>query len=255
MISAQDILTKNPPSVKPDYLVTKARSIVRKEGKRALPVVEGGKLVGIVTRGDILRVTSSKTNLTIAGVMKRNVEVLAPEEELFSIAKRMTKVGVRQMPVIENGALIGMVSATDVLRKLVEHDYNPVKKQVADIMIRDIVYCTPEEELSVVWSKMLSSGFSGFPVLKKKKVIGFVSRRDIIKRGYARLSMESGKSRASIVSSVMSPTITTITEDMSTKDVAKTMVERGIIRVPVVNDKNELRGIVDMVDILRAYAG
>ena len=72
-----------------------------------------------------------------------------------------------------------------------------------------------------------------------------------------RLSKESGKSRTSNVAKIMKQLVAVVTEGKTTKEVAKFMIDKHIIRLPIVdNEKNmKLAGIVDAEDILRAYVG
>ena len=92
---------------------------------------------------------------------------------------------------------------------------------------------------------------------KKGKVIGFISRRDIFLRGSVRLSKESGKSRASTVDKIMKQLVVVVTHEKTTKEVAKFMIDRHVIRLPIVDNERTMKlvGIVDAEDILRAYVG
>lgn len=255
MILVQDVMAKEPECIHPSDQVTKARSIMRGHKRRSFPVVEDGKLVGIVTRGDVMRVTSSKTNLLVEGVMTKNVVSAAQDDDLFSCARKMIKVGIRQLPVIEGDNLVGIISARDLLAAFVGHKYNPVKRKVSDIMTSEVVCCEPGDELSGIWDKMYASGFSGFPVVGKKKVIGMLTRMDIIKEGSVRLSKESGRPRIVHVEKAMKTPAITIDSEADIKEAAELMLERDIIRLPVVDEDKKLVGIVDIEDILRAYVG
>lgn len=255
MILVKDVMTENPVHVHASDLVTKVRSIMREKGYRALPVLEHDRLIGIIARGDVLRITSSKTNLLVEGIMNRNVITITPEEDLFSCTRRMIKSGIRQLPVVDNNKLVGIISSTDVLSAFVKNGYRPVKKRVGEIMTTDVIYCEQEDELSKIWDKMYSSGFSGFPVLKKGKVIGMITRGDIIREGSVRLSKESGRTRLVPVKRVIKTPAITTTANSKIEDAARIMTENKIIRLPVTDKEGHLLGIVDVEDILRAYVG
>jgi CBS domain-containing protein len=165
------------------------------------------------------------------------------------------------MPVVEsinNPVFLGIVSSSDVIRIFVEHDYNPVKKNIDEIMQKNVVFVSPDDHVSKVWDKMRSGEYSGFPVVNdKEKVVGFLSRRDVFLRGSVRLSKESGKTRVSTVSKIMRQLVAVVTPDKTTKEVAKFMVDKNVIRIPIVNNEKDMKlvGIVDAEDILRAYTG
>jgi len=255
MILVKDVMTENPVYVHASDLVTKVRSIMRDKGYRALPVLEQEKLIGIISRGDVLRVTSSKTNLLVEGIMNRNAVTTTPEKDLFSCTRKMIKAGIRQLPVVDDNKLVGIISSTDVLSAFVKNGYRSVKKKINEIMTTDVIYCEQEDELSKIWDKMYTSGFSGFPVLKKGKVIGMITRSDIMKEGSVRLSKESGRTKVVPVKrAIKTPAITT-TGDSKIEDAAKIMTESKIIRLPVTDKEGHLLGIVDIEDVLRAYVG
>lgn len=252
MVLVAEAMTKNPVCTHPDDLITRARSLMRKRGFRALPVVDK-KLIGMISRSDVLRVTSSKSNLRVSGLMSTNIVSVRPDDDLFVAAEMIVSSGVRQLPVVHK-TLQGIVSSLDILEKFVEEDYTPKRRVIGGFMCTDVVCCGPDDELSGVWGRMSKIGFSGLPVVKKGVIIGMVTMNDILKHGKARLSKESGKARSIGVEKVMSTPAITADVDMSTKEVAGVMVRTRILRVPLVRE-NKLAGIVDVEDILRAYIG
>ncbi len=82
-------------------------------------VVENGKLVGIFTERDALvRVLAAGIDpetTKLGAVMIRKVMTISPDRSLVNALHRMHDNGFRHLPVVENGALIGMVSVRDAL--------------------------------------------------------------------------------------------------------------------------------------------
>jgi len=250
-----DIMTENPKCVEPDDLITKARSLIRDSGFRALPVSKNGVLVGIITRGDILKITSTRTNLTVKGLMRAPIFVY-PDDEVFYAAKKMFESEVRQLVVVEktNNKIVGIVSSMDVLSTFIKEEYRPKKHTVSEIM-HEPVFCNVSDEISKIWNQMSASGLSGFPVVKgKNMVVGFVTMGDIIRGGY-RISKESGKQKTIKIANIMKPLVAITTPEKSISDVAEVMVKNRIIRVPVVDKEKTktLLGIVDIEDVIGAY--
>jgi CBS domain-containing protein len=253
MVFVKDIMSKSPIFVKPDDFVTKARSIIRDFGYRTLPVLENNKLVGIISREDILRITSSKTNIEVKGIMKKNVISIHPDAEIFLAMKEIVRWEVRQLPVVKDDILVGIVSSMDILKSVVKNKYKPIKKRIEEVMSKNVIYCEVDDELSKVWEKIYEKGFSGLPVLKKGKVIGMISRSDIIKHGNIRLSKESGRVKDAKVKKVMRTPAKVVTKETKIMEAAKLMLRGKISRLPVVNKDKKLEGIVDVGDILKAY--
>ncbi|MCX6695415.1 MAG: CBS domain-containing protein [Candidatus Altiarchaeota archaeon] len=252
MVSVKEFMTRNPVTVRPDDMVTHARSVIRKHGFRALPVVEGQRLVGIISRGDIMLVTSTKTNLMVGGIMNPNVYTVTTDASISDSAKLIIKSGVRQLPVVEGQRLVGIISSVDILKALVGN-YEPKKNKVSDVMTESVLSCSPSDDLSGIWNRMLVRGFAGMPVVEKGVVHGMVTRMDVLRHISAQLSRESGKPRAIKVRKVMTvPAITVKPVDKIGK-AAGLLLDKKIIRLPVVDDKNRLLGILDITDVIKAY--
>lgn len=247
-----DIMTPNPKCIEPDDLITKARAIMRDSGFRALPVAKNGVLEGIITRGDVLRVTSTRTNLTVKGLMKNPISVYS-DEDLFPVAKKMVESGVRQLIVTDKSRkIMGIVSSMDLLFGFLKEEYRSKRKTVSEIM-KDAVFCTENDEVSKIWNMMSAAGLSGFPVVKGKRVVvGFVTIGDIIRGGYM-ISRESGKQKSTKISKVMKALVTTVSPEDSIIKVADIMAKNKIMRVPVVDKDKKLLGIVDIEDVISSY--
>lgn len=127
----KDVMTRNPITVSPDTLVLEAQKIMKEKKIRRLPVVEKGKLVGIITKYDLLEAappkgTSSLYELTellskmrVKDVMKKNpltVTPFTPIEDALRIGQDK-KVG--SFPVVEHGKLVGIATESDIVRFLI----------------------------------------------------------------------------------------------------------------------------------------
>lgn len=254
MVLVGDVMSKNLVYVTPEDSLTKARSIIRDQGFRVLPVIEDGKLVGMISRSDVLRVTSSKTNISVGGLMDRNIYTVSPQEELKEAVKKLVASGKKQLLVVDKKP-VGIITALNILSELVSQGVLPVMQDISGVMSREVVFCSPDDDLSSVWGRITETGFSGMPVIEKEKVVGMVTRMDLLKQGRARLSRESGRAKNVSVRKVMSkPAVTSVSSD-STASVAEKMASNRILRIPIVDSYEKLVGLADVEDVLRAYAG
>lgn len=129
-----DRMTRNPISVKPEDKVDAAAALLKEHKIRRLPVVENGKLVGIVTDKDLMRVSPSaattlsryEINSLLAKISIReimsdkviSVNENAPIEEA-ALLMSMNKIG--GVPVVTDvGAVVGVITETDIFNALVE---------------------------------------------------------------------------------------------------------------------------------------
>jgi len=264
----RDVMTLNPVSVSLETAATRVRSILRDEDFRCVPVVAGEKLRGIITRGDVLNITATKSNLEARGIMERPKLILTPEMEAMKAAADLVRAGEIQAPVVESTEsmkLVGIVSTIDFISGFLENGYEPVKSPVMEIMTPEPVTCQHSDPVSAVWDKMDESGFSGLPVMKNGKLIGIITRKDLIRYGHARIHRESGDVRSVAVEKIMKTPPIAITPDTPSEKAAFLMLERDIGRIPVVEKpvfiksdpsmvkEADLLGIVSREDVLKAY--
>jgi len=141
-MKVRDIMTTSVVSVAPDMPYKDVVERLVRSEVSSLPVVdEHGKLVGIVTEADLISKeaydghrrrglallvdvlsardhhwVSKAAGTAAADVMTRNVTACRPDEAVRSVARRMLERGVKRMPVVDAGVLVGIVSRQDILR-------------------------------------------------------------------------------------------------------------------------------------------
>ena len=90
----------------------------------ALPVLEGQHLVGIITERDLtaaLAEGADSVRTPVSDYMTAAPEVLGPDSQFADAAHRMLELGVRHLPVVHSGRLVGVLSMRDVLDVEVHH--------------------------------------------------------------------------------------------------------------------------------------
>lgn len=146
MIKARDIMTRELITVSPDDEIAKAAKILLEFGINGVPVVESGKLVGILCQSDLIAQEknlpipsvftlldgliplSSGKNLekvfhkiaatTVADSMSSDPVTVDPETGIEQIATLMVDRNFHTIPVVENGKLVGVIGKEDILRVL-----------------------------------------------------------------------------------------------------------------------------------------
>ncbi len=268
-LNVEEVMTSNPVTVSMDAAATRVRSIFREEGFRCIPVVSGHRLEGLITRGDILNISATKSNIEARGLMEQAKVVLTPESDILEAASKLIFSEEIQAPVVENSEnfkLVGILSVVDILRGILEEGLVPHKKTLGDIMTKNVVNCDFQDMVSKVWNQMDQSGYSGLPVLKKGKLIGIITRKDLINSGQARIGKESDHSKRSIaVEKIMKTPPVVGTLDMPVNEAAGLLIQNDIGRLPVVekpmyvkkepnrSKEADLIGIVAREDVLRSY--
>jgi len=244
-------------SLREEDFATRARDLFRDYGYRSFPVVDGdNRLAGVITRGDILNITSSRSNLKVGGLMSRPVYYTTSTEDVFKITRLMVKNNLGRIPVVRGETdmtLTGIVSAHDLIKRFL--GLKPKKREIGQVMTEEVETSSPEDDITKIWGKMLETGFSGIPVVKDGEVIGIVTRMDILRSGHVRISREDSKGKVNTpppVERIMMTPVITLHPSDTVQKAAQTMMERNIGRIPVVEGGN-LVGIVDREDVLRAW--
>lgn len=116
-------------------------------------------------------------------------------------------------------------------------------RNVRDIMSKDCVTAKRNDSLYEIAVKMKENDIGFIPVLDGKKMVGVVTDRDLVLRGYA--EKHSG---SETVDKVMTSSIRTASPDMSVDDAAQLMADQQIRRLPIV-ENGELVGIVSLGDL------
>lgn len=128
----RDWMTPDPQTVTGQTPVMEAMQRLREGGYRRLPVVQDGRLIGIVTDRDLKEATPSKattlsvfelnyllSKLTIKEVMRSPVVTIGPDEAIENAALTMESHRVSGLPVVDGARLVGILAITDLLRAFV----------------------------------------------------------------------------------------------------------------------------------------
>ena len=117
-MKVREIMNK-PKVVESSATVKEAASIMAKNKIGFLIVVEGKKLLGLISERDILSKVSAKDKLPskvkVKDVMVYDLVTIGPNDPLDDAAHLMTKNHIKKMPVLDSGELVGVITSTDVI--------------------------------------------------------------------------------------------------------------------------------------------
>lgn len=122
--TVQDYMTRAPLSIRPGETLEEAHRLMRKHRIRHLPVVDRGKLVGIVSQRDLMLIETlpdvSPGEVPVEDAMIREVFVVAPGAPLSEVARQMARRKLGAAVVATNGRVVGVFTVTDACRALAE---------------------------------------------------------------------------------------------------------------------------------------
>ncbi|ADO46161.1 Cl- channel voltage-gated family protein [Hydrogenobacter thermophilus TK-6] len=114
-----------PITIKPYVHIEEAQDLMAQNLIGGLPVVNDGKLVGIITKSDVLKVPPEKRSSTkVYEVMSTNLIVATPEDTLGYVFRLMMGKGVGRIPIVEKKGslkLVGIIARADIGRAIREH--------------------------------------------------------------------------------------------------------------------------------------
>jgi CBS domain-containing protein len=119
---------------------------------------------------------------------------------------------------------------------------------VGDWMSRRVVTAEAHETIQRVYTLIMESGFTAFPVVSRKQLVGIVSRHDLLRAGRVRKALSNPAHVE--VESVMTTEIVTIGPGAPTAEAAALLVKHDISRMPVV-EAGKIVGIIDRHDLLK----
>jgi CBS domain-containing protein len=249
MKTAQDFLLEIPVLKNSDQ-ITKARQILRDGRFREVYVVDGKKtLLGYIDLTDGLRVTATKSNVTVEGYIKE-APMANPEDSIEQVAKTMKTFHTDSAAVVDSTPhMLGGVLLSDLFPVIISR--NELHGTVASRMNAKVIAANPADELQKIQSLIIESGFSAFPVIKKRRLVGIISRRDLIST--KRVRSVVAQHAHTTIEDVMNRDVVTITPEETVSFAAELLVKHDVSLLPVLEGEN-LVGIIDRHDILAALA-
>jgi len=120
-------------TVPPDMPITEALNLMKRERIRRCPVIKDGKLVGIISDKDLLNASPSTattlsiweinyliSKITVGEVMTKNVLTINEDTPIEQAARMMADNKIGGMPVLRDGAVVGIITETDLFKLLLE---------------------------------------------------------------------------------------------------------------------------------------
>jgi tRNA nucleotidyltransferase (CCA-adding enzyme) len=118
-----------------------------------------------------------RPSVTVAQVMSRGVQVLAPEDTVADAADRMRRTGHEGYPVVSEGRVLGLLTRREVDRAL---QFEMMDMPVSQVMKPGNVTVNSRDAAASLQQLMIESGWGQIPVIEDNRIVGVVTRTDLI---------------------------------------------------------------------------
>lgn len=132
-VPVSQIMSKELVTLTPDQSLYEAERLFKKHHIRHIPVVEGDKLIGIVSYSDLLRISFADMTdgeeevtsvvydmYTIPQIMAKTPLTVTADTSIKEVAEILAAQSFHSIPVVDNGKLVGLVTTTDLIKYLLE---------------------------------------------------------------------------------------------------------------------------------------
>jgi CBS domain-containing protein len=215
IVKVKDAMTRAVTSIAPDMPLNALLQLLVEKQLKAVPVVDGGRIVGIITGGDLLARAGMELRLSLqrtlpADVFSRQIQKLAAEgktardimtspvitigedEPVRQAAALMSQKNIKRLPVVnKQGELVGIISRLDILALVaasgVTTEMLPTvlgssARVAGDIMFRDVPTVMPDTPLNEVVNKILSTPLRRVVVTDEwRHVLGIIVDTQLVK--------------------------------------------------------------------------
>lgn len=182
------VMEKDVIVAHPDEALANLLADVGKPGLTMIPVVQGKKLVGVVTKSDLLRLV--KSDAKVSTFMTKELRSVGPGERLVHVRRLLLDHDIARIPVLEGGKVVGIIAEHDIalaFASLKESSVQAQKSgvremQVAPYMRTPAITGNADMTAKQAAALMLEKNIGGLPIVDSRGTIeGIITRTDLIR--------------------------------------------------------------------------
>jgi len=181
--------------------------------------------------------------LLVKDTIAEEIISISPDDTVSKLISLIEKENIREIIITEKGKFKGIVYSKDIANKGI---VNPTKTKVSTLIRFPAPTVSSNQDINDAAQMIFKTGLRSLPIIENDKVIGLISLSDVI--GYASKTKEFRQTTAETIMS--QPEI--IESDTDIGKARMLMREKNISRLPVIDKKQKLVGIVTIFDLLKA---
>jgi CBS domain-containing protein len=187
-LHASSVMEKDFLIAHPDEDLEILLGDVGKPGLTMVPVVQGKKLVGIVTKADLLKLVRSDAKLS--AIMKKELRAVGPGDRLVHARRLILDHDIARLPVLEGGKVTGIIAEHEIagaFASFKQADAHVQRANIRDLevgpyMVRKVVTARPDMSAKDAAQMMLKEHVGALPIVAENgQIQGIVTRTDLIR--------------------------------------------------------------------------
>jgi acetoin utilization protein AcuB len=268
-----DMMRKTVITAPANLSLAQAQRRMQEYRVRHLPVMAGSRLVGLLTDRDLRdalpsavttlsldEVAQHLETITIDTCMTTPIQTIASSAEATEAAQHLLDHHYGCLPVVDDGALVGIVSELDLLRGFLAAAVPAGELlTVKDYMHTELITVTPEDVLDTAYDRMQAARIRHLPVVTPEHTLaGIVTDRDVRQARASRLPQLAiydapDRLRVLPVQTIMTPKVLTVRQDTQVADAGQRLLDQRLGGLPVIRDDHVVEGIITVTDLISAY--
>lgn len=187
-LHASSVTDKKIECVSPDTDIKNILEKVGKPGPTMLCVVENDSLIGVLTKADLLTLVTSKKQ--IREIMNKKIVTISPDDRVIHARRIMIDQNLARLPVVYQGKLVGIISDNEIAFALADVKGSfPLGRQkhqldellVGNVMKSPVIWTEPNMTAKDAAIIMLKNNAGALPLIEYGKIVGIISRTDLLK--------------------------------------------------------------------------
>jgi CBS domain-containing protein len=253
---AKDIARYNVVSVGRNASVYEAIHLMVVNDITGLPVVDGSRLVGIISEKDVLKLLYDVEFLAgcVGDYMTTDVLTFEENDDLVGVCRCLIDNNFRRVPILRDGNLVAIITRADLIRAN-KYKFKPVAPHDTSIshpnfllakhvMTPGLLIVRRNSPVYTAMELIANGNITGLPVIDDSmKLVGIVSEKDLLK------TLCDPNARPGLVQDYMTRDIVAFDSDDSLFEVCHCLINNNFRRVPIL-DKGRLTGIISRRDII-----
>lgn len=187
-LHASSVTDKKIECVHPETEVEKILEKVGEPGPTMLCVTENAKLLGVITKADLLPFVKSKKK--VSELANKKIFTVSSDERVIHARRIMVDHNIARLPVFKDGKLVGIISDNEIAFALANLKSSfPIGRQkhqleellIEDVMKKPAIWIQPNKYAYEAANIMLKNNIGMLPIIENEKIVGIISRTDLLR--------------------------------------------------------------------------